>query len=204
VAVTNTVGSGTGSGPVAVNGGTLQGTGFIFPAAGNGVTVAAGGTLQPGSATAAGTLTVGTPTVLSSVALNGTFQWNISAAGTSSSTPGGSGGTVSKLAVNGNLTFTPTTFAVNSVNTGATGFDNTQAYSWVVASGTGTTTLGAQPTFTYTTDFTPAVNGSYSLSTTGGGIYLSYTPVPEPGIVLGGSAVLLGFVGLARRIRRRA
>jgi autotransporter-associated beta strand protein len=52
--VDNTVGSGTGSGGVAVYGGTLGGTGIISGP----VTIASGGTLAPGSPTLMGTLTL--------------------------------------------------------------------------------------------------------------------------------------------------
>ncbi len=201
LAVNNTFGSGTGTGPVAVNGGTLQGTGFIFPAAGNNVTVAAGGTLQPGSSTAVGTLTMGTPAVPTNVALNGTFLWNNSAAGSSSSTLGGSGGTVSKLVVNGNLTFAPATFSINGI--GSTTFDNTQPYSWTVATATGTITLGSQPTFN-TTNFAPSAVGSFFLSTSGNSVFVSYTPVPEPATMLLVCAGTFGATSLLRRYRRRS
>ncbi len=56
--VNNTTGSGTGSGAVTVNGGFLGGTGIISGA----VTVNSGGTIQPGTASAMGKLTIGNST----------------------------------------------------------------------------------------------------------------------------------------------
>lgn len=61
--VNNTTGSGTGSGTVTVNGGTLGGTGVISGAP----TINAGGTIAPGTDT-----TIGTLTLSSSPVLNGT------------------------------------------------------------------------------------------------------------------------------------
>jgi fibronectin-binding autotransporter adhesin len=197
--VTNTIGSGTGPGAVAVNsGGTLQGTGSIFPAAGNGVTVASGATLQPGTPTAAGTLTVGTAAVPSSVNLSGTYLWNNSNAGTSSSTPGGSGGTVSLLAVNGGLTFAPQTFSINGL--GTPNFNNAQPYSWTVSTASGAIALGPQPSFLFTPNFAPATGGVYSLSTSGGAVFLNYSPVPEPTFIV---LTCAGIAGAGTWWRRR-
>jgi autotransporter-associated beta strand protein len=58
--VDNTIGSATGSGAVAVYGGTLGGTGIISGP----VTIASGGTLSPGSSTPLGTLTINTAPTL--------------------------------------------------------------------------------------------------------------------------------------------
>ena len=73
--VNNPAGSGTGTGAVAVNGGTLGGTGTISGA----VTVNNGGTIAPGTASAIGTLTLGSTPVL-----NGTSFMKINRNGGSS------------------------------------------------------------------------------------------------------------------------
>ena len=62
--VSNTSGSGTGTGSVAVNGGTLSGTGIISA----GVTVNAGGTIAPGD-TILGTLTLNSSPTLTGTSL---------------------------------------------------------------------------------------------------------------------------------------
>lgn len=66
--VNNTSGSGTGSGSVTVNGGTLGGTGIISGA----ITINSSGTIAPGTDTLIGTLTLN-----SSVVLNGTSFFRV-------------------------------------------------------------------------------------------------------------------------------
>jgi autotransporter-associated beta strand protein len=63
--VNNTSGSGTGSGPVNVNSGTLGGTGIIQPSGTAGVTIASGATLSPGESI--GTLTLNGSTTTSTM-----------------------------------------------------------------------------------------------------------------------------------------
>ncbi|MFA7345655.1 MAG: autotransporter-associated beta strand repeat-containing protein [Terrimicrobiaceae bacterium] len=73
--VNNTTGSGSGTGAVAVNGtGTLGGTGFINPGGTNGISVASGGFLAPGTivpGASIGTLTLNLGSTTGTVNLTG-------------------------------------------------------------------------------------------------------------------------------------
>lgn len=199
--VTNTSGSATGTGPVAVNAGAkLSGTGRIALSSG---IVDAGGTIQPGTDSTPGTLTVVGNTQL--IGGSSKYQWSLSVAGTGSSTPitngeSDTGSTTSRLAVTGNLNLQPST--VDIVGLSLTGFDNQQYYSWTVATGTTVQSITAQPTFN-----TAGLNtggGSFTLSTGMGSVIVSFTPAPEPASILLCCAAAAGVAGYVRRRRTSA
>jgi autotransporter-associated beta strand protein len=199
-----TVGSATGTGTVSVApGARLMGTGTVVPDTGTpaGNTVTVNGTLQPGTDAATGTLRAGTSGTNATVALNnsGTYRWTVSNVGSPSTTPGGSSATStqSELVVNGNLTFTPGIFDVVGLG-GSTGFDNTQPYSWRVATATGGVSIGStQPTFNVTGLNTGG--GSFFLSSGVGSVFLNFAPIPEPAAVL---LVCVAAAGVVRSVRR--
>jgi autotransporter-associated beta strand protein len=204
----NTSGSATGSGPVTVQAaGTLAGTGTIVPDTGvpanNHVSIA--GNVQPGSDTATGYLTLGSNSAPARVDITGNYTWSLSNSGPSSSSQGGSDtnnpNNQSRLVVNGDVTMMPTSFTV--VGLSGLSFDNTQPYSWRVATGTGVVTRsGPQPTFSTTGLNTGG--GSFSLSGGLTGIFLSFAPVPEPLAILGVCMLAAGMAQVARRFPIRA
>lgn len=201
---TNGSGSATGTGAVSVQAsGKLAGNGIIVPDTGtplsNQVNVA--GTVQPGSDTATAYLTVGSVSATARVDVTGAFTWSFSSSGPSSSTPGGSDtndpNNQSRLVVNGDVTMMPAIF--NIIGLPGLLFNNTQPYSWRVATATGTATrTGPQPTFNTTGLNTGG--GSFTLSGGLGGIFLAFAPVPEPVAIL---AVCTFAAALARSIRGR-
>jgi autotransporter-associated beta strand protein len=204
----NTAGSATGSGPVTVaSGATLSGTGTIIPDTGTPAnnTVTANGKVRPGTDSATGYLTVGSGSAAATVSVGGNFSWSLSNAGASSTTSGGSDtndpNNQSRLVVNGSLTFNPTTMDI--VGLSGLAFDNTQSYSWRIASATNGVTIGGQPTFNATG--LNAGSGSFTLSSGIGGVFLSFSPVPEPTtILITSAAVSSGMALIWQRIRRRS
>jgi autotransporter-associated beta strand protein len=205
----NTSGSATGTGAVTVSaGGRLAGTGAVVPNTGsqatNTVTVA--GTVQPGTDSATGYLTLGSATALTTTSVNGTFAWSFSNSGSGSTSPPVAGASdtnnsanQSRLVVNGDLTLAPTTF--NVIGLTGLSFDNTKYYSWRIATAAGTVIVGAQPTFNVTGLNTGG--GTFTLSGGVGTGYLNFAPIPEPATILlmcGGAA---GAVHGARRWRNR-
>jgi MYXO-CTERM domain-containing protein len=186
--VNNTVGSGTGTGAVAVTAGaTLGGTGTIA-----GALTITGGTLAPGGVTSPGTLTVANNVTLGtgstfSVRLNGAAE-----------------GTYDRLNTTGNVVLT------GSSLTGMVGYTPTLGVDKlfiIVNSGSGTTTgtfngfaegatvpIGA---FNFTIHY--GANFEAAGQPLTGGNDVALTPVPEPFAVLG----LAALGGLAVRLRRR-
>jgi autotransporter-associated beta strand protein len=202
--VTNSSGSATGNGPVMVTpGATLSGTGNIIPNTGTPAndTVTVNGTVKPGTDSATGYFTVGDVSAAATVSVNGSYRWSLSSAGTSSTSPGGSDtndpNNQSRLVVKGSLIFAPTTIDV--VGLSGLSFDNTRAYSWRVATATGTVTVGAQPTFNTTGLDTDG--GSFTLSSGLGAVFVGFSPAPEPcGLLL----VCAGVTGVAWTWKRRS
>jgi autotransporter-associated beta strand protein len=200
--VTNTTGSATGTGMVAVaSPAKLSGTGTITPTGGNDVQI--GGRLQPGSDTAAGTLNVGSNTSMTGT--SSVYIWSLSNSGTGSTSAPANGASdasgQSRLAVNGNLNFQPGTIDV----TGLAGlsFDNTKHYNWTVATATGTITpISSQPTFTTTNLNTGG--GTFTLSSGIGGVFVGFTPAPEPASILLCCGIAAGVTGYVRRKRARS
>lgn len=184
--VNNTTGSGTGSGSVVVNAGaTLGGSGTILPTGSNTVTV--NGNLSPGNSP--GTLTIGSIGSPTTFALNGSFTFELATAGTSGAAANSGSSTIATgvshdfLNVFGTMNFgAASTFNITSL--GSTGFDNTQNYSWLVASSNGGTINGSPTLGTALgTDFLSAPIGNFALGTAGGNLFLNFTgisAVPEP------------------------
>src|SRR5205823_1971131 len=111
------------------------------------------------------------------------------------------GADTSRLAVTGDLNFQPSAVDVVGL-TGADGtFNPAQYYSWTVATGTTGHAIAAQPTFN-TTGLTTG-GGSFTLSSSGGSVFVSFTPAPEPATILLGCAVAAGVTGYVRRQRDR-
>jgi autotransporter-associated beta strand protein len=202
--VANSSGSATGSGPVTVaSGATLSGTGTIVPNTGTPAnnTVAVSGTVKPGTDTTTGYLTVGSDSTAAAVSVNGKYSWSLSNAGTSSTTPGGSDtnspNDQSRLVVNGSLNFSPTSIDVNWLSGSA--FDNAQPYSWRVATATGGVTVTGQPTFNAVGLSTGS--GSFYLSSGVNGVFVNFSPVPEPAEILVVSAAATGVIAIIRNRR---
>jgi autotransporter-associated beta strand protein len=186
---------------------TLAGHGTVN-ATGVGLRVPAGTTVAPGTG-ASGTLAV-----TGSGVLGGTYAFDLTTAGTGAATPGANGFSSPALP-HGNhdvLTFTGTadvtglTVTLNSIGAaGATGFDNTQYYSWKVLQATGGLT-GTPVLGTITgTDFSNPGTGHFFLGTDSNALYVNFTPVPvpEPATVLALAAAGL-WVGRVIRRRRTA
>jgi fibronectin-binding autotransporter adhesin len=174
---------------------TLGGYGTI-----NGpVTVPTGTFISPGMS--AGTLTIGTAS-----AVTGTYLWELATAGASAALNSGlstvNGGVNDQLADTGTLNLSGSTLNISSL--ASTTFDNTQPYSWVIATGntiTGLPTLGTISG----TDFGNLNGGTFSIGANGSNTaaYLNFTPsaVPEPGTLL--LCSLTAAAGLASRRFRR-
>jgi autotransporter-associated beta strand protein len=198
---TNASGSATGTGTVRVGAGaTLGGTGTVAPAGTNAVVVLPGGTLRGGDGTGIGTLTVnGTSDIL--MADGSRLAVRIVAAGTPS--PGSGGSTAGTLPNPTNHSYLNSTaglsanpLALNFLidGTGA-GFVVNQTYSYQI--GQVNENLAVLPPFNpsqfvavgfQATNF--AITGNSS-----GAIFLTFTPVPEPGAVLAVGAFGLGLFG---------
>ncbi len=78
--ISNATGSGTGTGSVAVNAGTLGGTGFINPGNANGVTVASGAFIAPGASIGNLTIGMGNTTGKVDFTAGGDFKFELGAA----------------------------------------------------------------------------------------------------------------------------
>lgn len=190
------------TGTLTVNSGTISGNGNLGSTSlniGNGVILA------PGNSP--GTTNSGTETWASL----GTYQWEINKVnGTKGNDPGWDWANIA-----GNLNITATTgskFTIDIVglnlsnSSGAVnGFDNTQNYSWTIASVTGSILGFDTSLFNLTTgnftDNNPIGTGTFSISQVGSDIKLNYASVPEPSawrLLLLGAAT----IPLRRRFRR--
>lgn len=190
LAVTNSTGSGLGSGAVQVNsGGTLAGTGIVAPTAGNNITVASGGVLSPGLL-GSGTLTLNLSSG-SVLALNSgsTLELNL---GTSSSSLSFNSVGDWLNGSSGNTTLVLTEGSGFSYSDSYTIFSNVSTTGFSFASITGYDS----------TDYTALLNQS------GTNYILSFqaSAVPEPNVMalLAGGLALLAWVGIKRRPSARA
>lgn len=218
--VNNTSGSGTGSGPVAVNSGAaLAGTGSI---SGN-TTVNAGGVISAGSTgyQTTGTLSLPGATTLASgsgivgdSANGATYLWKINDAGNSTG-PGTAGNAVgwdllamNTVAVSGTgsyVTIEPVSLGGGYVNLAMSNFNPMSPYTWQIASlsGGGAPALAAQLHLdTNSLSTFAAVNNTsasdFSITDDANNVYISYSPAPEPT-----SLALLGVGAAGILLRRR-
>jgi autotransporter-associated beta strand protein len=196
--VNNTTGSATGTGPVAVNAGILGGAGFI----GGATTVFSGAEISPGNS-------VGTLTVNNAVNLNtgSIFHWEIN--GYTPLAGGFNTGASTDLANHDQLastgTFTGGDFVLKISEIAAPTYTVGDTYSWTIATGVGTPTIG---TVTFDLTSAPVITSlggaaQLLLSVNAGQVNLNFTPVPEPATVLGIAAGAAGVAGLIRRRFRK-
>lgn len=210
--VSNSTGSGTGTGAVTIDlNGTLGGAGSIAATSANGITV--NGALAPGGSVSAttggtfsnstGTLTLNMANTTGTVQMNSgaTFQMELGAAGVSITSVGASdmialtGAAAGDLVLNGNL--------INLMSTGQTGFYklidtslDATTYSGLTFDGTTGVVSGGLSTTNLAGGFSGTlIVGTASNGGEVGDLYLQV--VPEP------TAALLGSVGLLGLLRRR-
>jgi autotransporter-associated beta strand protein len=191
-------GSGTGMGPVTVGiGGKIGGNGFIVPGVGESVNVA--GTLDPGNSV--GHLTFGSATTPTMMTATGHYNFELSQAGTPAPpNTGGSSPTAMHdvVTVFGTLNVSGLQVDLNSL--GSTGFNNSQTYSWTVATASGGITGSPTVGTVNGIDF---ANNSFFTSVVGNNLYVNFTPVPEPATVLAVCAASAGTITLIRRRRKK-
>jgi autotransporter-associated beta strand protein len=192
--VNNSVGSGTGTGAVAVtSGATLGGTGTIAGALTVSGVAGTPGILSPGGVSSPGTLTVA-----NNVTLGSNTQLSVRLSGATD-------GTYDRLNTTGNVILTGSTLTASVIG-GYTPTFGDKLFI-IVNSGSGTTTgtfnglaegatvpIGA---FNFTIHY--GANFEAAGQPLTGGNDVALTPVPEPAAVLGLAAI----GGLAVRLRRR-
>ena len=208
------ISNGTGGihgGVVNVNFGSLaKGTGYYEE-----VNVTDGGKFAPGNSitnTTSGTLTLNS---------GSTYEFEINRA---AGTPGGGGGSPPvgwdllnlNVALNANATSaSPATIQLVSRNTADTGpgslpdFNPAQSYQWLAfhVNAGGTVNGFSADEFAFdTTQFANLTNpsgvGTFALFLSGNDVFVTYTPIPEPGAMLAVAAAGFGVLSLARRARR--
>ncbi len=198
----NTAGSGTGTGAVTVSGGNLGGTGTI-----SGATVVSTGSLGTSDNIDSLTFTGGLDLQAGS-----TFVWDL----ISNSTTAGDFDTATVSTTNSFLIGSGASFDIvtnsddlmSSVDYDATFWDSDQ--SWLVIDYTGLTSpgtllaIGSVSNDASDNIFGPDI-GSFEITDDGMGIYLAFTPVPEPGTyaILALLLTGVGWVSNRRRIRAR-
>jgi hypothetical protein len=194
VRVTNTSGSATGIGGVVVNSsGILTGSGTVAPTGSQTVTVNSGGVIRGGDTLANRTLTVGGSNGLT-VAAGGIVRPRLFGTGASTTDFG-------LVNVNGSASVTNAVLELdlNGKTAGdmraAVGFGNSRTYTIVSATGASSYTF-ASNNFT-ALGFAP---GEWTIGTSGNNAQLTFTPVPEPALLLPVAAGALALVG---RVRRR-
>jgi autotransporter-associated beta strand protein len=197
----NTAGNAIPNDATVNPGAILGGSGSV----GGLITVNPGGVLAPGAAgaptlTAAGGLTT---------AAGGILAVRVTDGSTPSGTPGGSTtGTLPNPTSNNFLNVTGGTTTIDPgtvfrIDGTGVAFTLDQPYSYQIASGAGNQ---SGLNITSAAQFVTVGFAATSLSVTGnasGAIFLSFTPVPEPGTVLGVYAAAAGLVGGVRRWRNR-
>ena len=189
----------SGLGGVTVNSSaTLAGNATITLAAGKQVSVA--GTAAPGTGgTTVGTLTFGASGTTTTTTVGGFYNFDLSAAGTGGAAfnSGASGGTKDLLSAFGTLNFSAGA-KVNINALAGSGFNQTLSYSWLIASVNGGSLTGTPDLNSKTGEFAGVTGGEFAVSVLNDAVYLNFTPVPEPGWILGAAAIV---IGLARRPR---
>jgi hypothetical protein len=190
------------------DGTTLGGTGTIGLNSNTvNVTVTTGGTLRAGNANGAGTLTLHTGTNGLSLQTNAKLGFRILDGSTPSSSNGGSTiGTLPNPTSNnyiqvltGSLSWTPdnTLFVIDG--TGTT-FQLGQSYSYTVGQVVGQNLSSVN--VTNQSQFSTVGFAAQDFALVGdsnGFLYVVFTPIPEPGTVLGIAAGVLGLGGVVRR-----
>lgn len=197
--VDNTIGSGTGSGPVTVRGGTLAGTGNISGA----TTVNSGAIISAGDGVSTpGELTLSAPS--GNLLSDGSkYDWKINdAVGAMGSSDGWDDLVFSSLSAG---TASGVDVVPLAVGTGSTvkNFQTGQPYQWAIANvpGNGAALLAsfhldttALSTFASELGASPS---NFSLSADPNDIYFNYTPAPEP------TSLMFAGAGAAVLLRRR-
>ncbi|MDP8262421.1 MAG: PEP-CTERM sorting domain-containing protein [Candidatus Ancaeobacter aquaticus] len=190
---TLSVTGGITSSAVTINGGTLIGSGTV----GN-MTVADGGTFSPGLSP--GTLNAGATTWES----GGTYLWEINNATGLQGAPLGLGW--DWLNITGGLGITATSgnkFNLNLSTMGvdAANFDNSDPYSWIIATASGEITDFSADKFTIDDSlFTNALGGgSFGIEQDGSNINLTFAAVPEPSTYALFGLGLFGLIYFRRR-----
>jgi len=190
--ISNTSGSGTGTSVVAVSGGTsatFGGTGIASGA----TTVTNGSRLAPGTITtasnfgSAGTLTLSSASGLTLTNANLDFDL--------STTFNGSNDKITLSGTNAPLSFSTLNFSFSG-----TTLDTSTAYTLIATNGTGALTSGTLSAIT--TDFSGITGGSYTATysfTTGTGLQVSFTAVPEAHEFAIAIVALLGVLVFIRR-----
>lgn len=201
IRATNLSGSATGSGAVIVNaGGRLEGTGTV---AGN-ITVNAMGAIKGGSSV--GTLTIGGDLTMASgsyiaVELAGIFAQGPISSGASTDGPLPNPTTNNYINKTGGAAPTTLNLATLLVDVGNIALVDGGNYSYVVGGGMGdqsalfVTAPGQFQFYNVTSGYT-ITNPSFT-GDAGGLIFLNFSAIPEPGL-------LLGALGLLAVLRRRA
>jgi hypothetical protein len=204
--VTNTGGgSATGAAAISVKGGTLLGNGRVAPTGTNTVTVASGGTIRGGIATAATaadkTLTIGSNGL--TVQSGGVIGLNIYGNGTSTTGDG------NVIAVTGAASVTNAKINVNLLNgttaaglRAAVGFPNTAVFTVVTSNAASTYSIDIAGSNFVALGFGPS---EWSAFPVGNNLQLRFTPVPEPSLVIlpAGLLVLAATRAYKRRSRSR-
>jgi len=185
---------------------SLGGTGTIGSSSLNAIQVFAGATLQPGTLTTVGTLTLnGTYTPIA----GSNFGVKIATAGTADpASPGGSSDSLTaptnhnylNIASGAGATVATLVAQNYTVDGTGAGFVDGAAYSYKIMQDSAVDTSALS--LVNQSQFTAVGFSSSNFSLSGdatGGVYLNFTPVPEPGTILGLSAAGLGLAGIRRR-----
>lgn len=203
IAGTLNVSGSLSTGAVAVNGGaTLGGTGTV----GGPVTVNAAGILRGDIGSGMGTLNVRDVTVVR----GGSISATLGAGGTSSQLTLGAntltlstGSRVILSDVGGFVVGTPSSYILATTSAGTLNLNGSTVPDGFIfgtfVQGTGNTGPVDIDTSSFTV--TPATGDTFTLSRSGPNLVLSFSPVPEPSMILGLAAIGTGFAGWARRRR---
>jgi T5SS/PEP-CTERM-associated repeat protein len=140
--------------------------------------------------------------VLLTIATSNTGASSSAPNGSSSAILGvGTGNSLLTVTENGTLDLTGANFRLLGLSGLASNWDATKYYSWqVIQIGSGVTVDGVESATIDTTQFgQPINNGTFVLTTDAYGVYLAFSPVPEPATVMMIGAVGLGLWSVVRR-----